>query len=69
MRRRSQNPARSVPGLEPGNTLTGGIASFRVEDDRGYALYHGPKGVNYFVPMVNEDGEWKVGALAPSEFP
>ncbi|HEX5714062.1 MAG TPA: hypothetical protein VFX85_12170 [Solirubrobacterales bacterium] len=51
------------------NTMTEGIASFRVEDDRGFALYHGPKGVDYFVPMVKEDGEWKVGSLAPSEFP
>lgn len=60
--------ARS-PASSRANTMTDGIASFRVEDDRGFALYHGPKGVNYFIPMVNEDGEWKVGALAPSEFP
>lgn len=51
------------------NTLTEGIASFRVEGERGFALYHGPKGVDYFVPMIEEDGEWKVGSLAPSEFP
>jgi hypothetical protein len=51
------------------NTLVDGIASFRVEDDRGFALYHGPKGVDYFMQMVKEDGEWKVGSLAPSEFP
>lgn len=51
------------------NTMTSGIASLRFEGDRGFALYHGPKGVNYFVPMVKEKGQWKVGALAPSEFP
>lgn len=55
--------------LSRANTLTDGIASFRVEGERGFALYHGPKGADYFVPMVNEDGEWKVGTLAPSEFP
>jgi hypothetical protein len=51
------------------STMPDGVASLRVEDDRGFALYHGAKGVDYFVPMVKEDGEWKVGALAPSEFP
>ena len=60
--------ARS-PASSRANTLTDGIASFRVEGERGFALYHGPKGVDYFVPMINEDGEWKVGALSPSEFP
>ena len=51
------------------NTLTDGIASLRFEGDRGFALYHGAHGVDYFMPMTKEDGEWKVGALAPSEFP
>jgi hypothetical protein len=51
------------------DTMTDGIASLRVEGDRGFALYHGAKGIDYFVPMTKEDGEWKVGALAPTEFP
>lgn len=51
------------------DTMTDGIASLRVEGDRGFALYHGAKGVDYFVPMAEEGGEWKVGALAPTEFP
>jgi hypothetical protein len=50
------------------STLTGSIASLRVEGDRGFVLYHGPKGVDYFVPMVKEDGVWKVAAIAPTEF-
>jgi hypothetical protein len=50
------------------NTLNGEIASLRVEGEHAFALYHGAKGVDYFVPMVREDGEWKLGALAPSEF-
>lgn len=58
-----------APASTRENTMTGGIASLRVEGDRAFALYHGPEGVDYFVPMVSEDGEWKVGALAPSEFP
>ena len=59
----------STPASSRANTLTDGIASFRVQGDRGFALYHGPDGVDYFLVMFEEDGEWKVGSLAPSEFP
>lgn len=51
------------------NTMSSGVASLRVEGDRAFALYHGPKGGDYFVPMTKEDGEWKVGALEPTAFP
>jgi hypothetical protein len=61
--------AGGAPGSTRANTMTGAVASLRFEGDRGFALYHGTRGVDYFVPMVKEDGEWKVGALAPSEFP
>ena len=46
-----------------------GVASLRFEGDRGFALFHGAGGSDYFVPMAKEDGEWKVGAISPSEFP
>jgi hypothetical protein len=59
----------STPRSTRVDTMTDGIASLRVEGDRGFALYHGAEGVDYFVPMVKEGGEWKVGALAPTEFP
>lgn len=59
----------SAPPSTRANTMTEGMGALRVEGERGFALYHGAKGVNYFVPMVEEDGEWKVGALAPAEFP
>lgn len=59
----------ATPASTRANTLIGPVASLRFEGDRGFALYHGPKGVNYFIPMTKEDGEWKVGALAPTEFP
>ena len=57
------------PASTRANTMTAGIASLRVEGDRAFALYHGAEDVDYFVPMVKEDGEWKIGAIAPSEFP
>jgi hypothetical protein len=59
----------SSPRSTFANTLNGGIASFRFQGDRGFVLYHGAKGVDYFVPMVKEGGEWKIGAISPSEFP
>jgi hypothetical protein len=58
-----------TPASSRANPMTDGVASLRFEDDRGFALFHGAGGVDYFVPMVKEDGEWRVGALAPSEFP
>jgi hypothetical protein len=59
----------STPRSTRVSTMLGAIASLRSEGDRGFALYHGAHGVDYFVPMVKEDGEWKLGALAPTEFP
>ncbi len=45
------------------------VGSFRVEGDSGFLLFHGAHGVDWFVPMVREDGSWKVAALAPSALP
>lgn len=61
--------AAAAPASSRANTMVAGVASLRVEGDRGFALYHGANGVDYFVPMSREDGEWKVAALAPSAFP
>ena len=58
-----------LPTSSRANPLVEGVASLRFEGERGFALFHGPEGVDYFVPMVDEDGEWKVGALAASQFP
>lgn len=58
-----------LPASSRANPLVSGVASLRIEGDRGFALFHGPRGTNFFIPLVKEDGEWKVGALAASEFP
>lgn len=58
-----------LPASSRANPVTEGIASLRFEDERGFALFHGRDGVDFFLPVVEEDGEWKVGALAASEFP
>lgn len=61
--------SRSDPSLRA-NTMSGPIASLRVEGDRAFALYHGRGGTDYFIPMVKEGGEWKVATVGgPTEFP
>ncbi len=38
--------------------------SLRVEGDRGFLIYRGAEGTVYAINMADEDGSWKVGALA-----
>ncbi len=61
--------AGGTPPSSRANTLSDGVDSLRVERDRGLALYHGTDGTDYFIQMLEEDGEWKVGALSPTELP
>lgn len=58
-----------VPKSSLASPVTEGIASVRFKGDRGFALFHGPQGAKFFMPLVKEDGEWKVGSLVASEFP
>ena len=51
------------------NPVVEGIASVRFKGDRGFAMFHGPGGAKFFMPLVKEGGEWKVGSLVASEFP
>jgi hypothetical protein len=59
----------STPQSEAASPLTDGLAALRVEGDRGFALFHGAKGADYFVLMSKQGDDWAVGALLPSEFP
>ena len=59
-----------VPASTPRqHRSTDGIASLRVEGRPRLRPLPRPNGVDYFMPMVKEGGEWKVAALAPTEFP
>jgi hypothetical protein len=58
-----------LPKAALASPVVEGIAAVRFKGDRGFALFHGPKGVNFFMPLVKEDGHWKAGSLAASEFP
>jgi hypothetical protein len=49
------------------NTMTEPIAALRVKGSKGYALYHGAKGVDYAMAMEKEGDEWKVASLVTEE--
>jgi hypothetical protein len=38
------------------------VGSLRTEGSRGFLLYHGPRGVDYAVAVVEEGGEWKLAS-------
>jgi hypothetical protein len=46
-----------------------GIGAFRVEGDSGFVLFHGAKGIDYYIPMTGGRGRWLVAAPVPSAFP
>ena len=45
------------------------VGSLRVDGDSAFLLFRGADNTVYFMPMGNEDGEWKVGAIAASAIP
>jgi hypothetical protein len=45
------------------------LAAFRVEGDKGFALFYGPHRQPYMIPMVREGGSWKVNQLDPVAYP
>ncbi len=50
-------------------TLTAGVAALRVKGTSAFALFHGPKGSKYVIPMRSEGGAWKMSQLAPLPYP
>ena len=59
---RGRTPSSPTPAAIQ-DTLAS-IAAFRVNGDRGFALYHGKNGKNYAVPLEKEGGKWKVGSVS-----
>jgi hypothetical protein len=45
--------------------MAGGVVSLRLGEGHGYAQYHGNDGRDWVVPVIREDGEWKIAALDP----
>ena len=40
------------------------VGSLRIEGERSFVIYRGPKGAVLAMPMANESGDWKVASLA-----
>ena len=40
------------------------VGSLRVEGDRSFVIYRGPRGAVLAMPMADEGGDWKVASLA-----
>lgn len=45
------------------------VGALRQEGDRGFLLYHGAGGLDYAIPVVEEEGDWKLSAPEPSPLP
>jgi hypothetical protein len=56
----------STPQTKSPSAPKGGIASFRIEGDTGFAIYRGNDGKGYAYPLTLEDGVWKLTALGPT---
>jgi hypothetical protein len=62
--------AKPTPASARVNTMSGPIAALRViEGERGFAFWHGTGGADYVIPMLKENGEWKVASLKEEEAP
>jgi hypothetical protein len=49
--------------------LSGGLAALRVKGDKAFALFYGPHEQQYMMPMVSEEGAWKVNQIEPIPWP
>lgn len=57
------------PASTRANPLTHGLTSLRVKGRTAFALFYGPHGQKYVMPMAHEGGAWKVTQLAPIAYP
>ena len=58
-----------TPTAERANPLSGALAVLRVKGDTAFALFYGPHGQKYMMPMAREGGTWKVNQIAPIPWP
>jgi hypothetical protein len=56
----------SVPAKNFADASEADVGSLRIAAGRGFLLYHGPHHTDYEMPMVTEQGRWKVAAAAGS---
>lgn len=61
--------ASSGTGSSLASSLTHALTSLRVNGDNAFALWVGPHGQKYAMPMVREGGAWRVTQIAPLPYP
>jgi hypothetical protein len=58
-----ETQAAPFPESARANTMTGPIDALRIKASQAFAFYHGTKGKDYVLPLIEEGGEWKVASL------
>lgn len=58
-----------IPAQARTNVLTGPLTALRVKEGKAFALFYGPKGQQYMMPMASEGGEWRVEQLEAVKWP
>jgi hypothetical protein len=53
-------------GIKTPDTPDGGVVSFRVDGETGFAIYWGIDGKGYAFALKSEGGGWKLTSLAPT---
>jgi hypothetical protein len=53
-----------LPASEWRKITTVDAGSLRKEDEQAFLIYYGPEKVTYAMPLKEEGGEWKIGALS-----
>jgi hypothetical protein len=53
-----------LPASEWRKITTVDAGSLRKEDEQAFLIYYGPEKAVYAMPLKEEDGEWKIGALS-----
>jgi hypothetical protein len=61
--------AGSGPAASLADPLTHGLLSLRVKGTSAFALWVGPRGQKYAMPMAREGGAWAVAQIAPLPYP
>jgi hypothetical protein len=63
--------AGGSPRSSRANLLVSGLAAVRVKrgSNTAFALFHGPQGVDYVVPLLREPDSWKIVQLTPIPYP
>lgn len=58
--------SQADPKLYRKEAAQANVGSLRIEDERAFVIFRGLEGTVYTIPMVDEDGEWRLGSIAPT---